>query len=283
MINALKSLKKNLRGNLTAQLGLFITLLVIFVMVLGPYLAPHDPKRASLKDRLLPPYGFKGSSAHYLLGTDGNGRDILSRVILGARVSVSIGVISSLFAAAFGTLMGLLAGYYGGRIDTIIMRIGDIMLAFPAIVLAIIVVAVLGPGLINLIIALSLYVWVWFARTIRGEVLHVKEMQYVESSRACGASDLRLIVSHILPNVISATIVLATMEIGHLITLETALSFFGLSGMKSSWGYDIALGRVYLGTAWWATTIPGLACFITIIGFNLVGDWLRDTFDPKTY
>ena len=237
----------------------------------------------SLKDRLLPPYGFHGGKDRYLLGTDGNGRDILSRVIYGTRVSVTIGVLSSLFAAAFGTFMGLLAGYYGGRMDAIIMRIGDIMLAFPAIVLGIIVVAVLGPGLFNLIIALALYVWVWFARTIRGEVLRVKEIEYVESSRACGASDLRLMVNHILPNTISSTIVLATMEIGHLIILETALSFFGLSGMKLSWGYDIALGRMYLTTAWWAATVPGLACFIAVMGFNMAGDWLRDSLDPKAY
>lgn len=277
------SLKKGLKGNLTAAVGLVIIVGVVSVIVFAPYLAPQDPQKMSLKDRLRPPYGFKGSSIKYLLGTDGNGRDILSRIIYGTRVSVTIGVLSSLFAAVFGTIMGLIAGYYGGRIDEIIMRIGDIMLAFPAIVLGIVIVAVLGPGLMNLVIALSLYIWVWFARTIRGEVLHVREIEYVEASRACGASDLRLMVSHILPNTVSATLVLGTMEIGHLIILETALSFFGMSGMTLSWGYDIALGRKYLATAWWTATIPGLACFVTVIGFNLVGDWLRDSLDPKTY
>lgn len=283
MINAFKNLRRNLKGNLTAQVGVCITLVVICVMIFAPYIAPQDPEKMSLRDRLKPPYGFERGNAKYLLGTDGNGRDILSRIIYGTRVSVTIGVLSSLFAAAFGTIMGLIAGYYGGRIDTVIMRIGDTMLAFPAIVLGIIIIAVLGPGLMNLIIALSLYIWVWFARTIRGEVLHVKEIEYVESSRACGASDLRLMLSHILPNTISATIVLGTMEIGHLIILETALSFFGMSGMKLSWGYDIALGRLYLGTAWWAATVPGLACFVAVMGFNMVGDWLRDSLDPKTY
>ena len=283
MINALKNLKKTLKGNLTAQVGVGIILVVICVIIFGPYLAPHNPEKIALRDRLRPPYGFDRGIIKYPLGTDGNGRDILSRIIYGTRVSVTIGVLSSLFAGAFGTIMGLLAGYYGGRVDAVIMRIGDIMLAFPAIVLGIIIVAVLGPGLMNLIIALSLYIWVWFARTIRGEVLHVREIEYVESSRACGASDLRLMANHILPNTISATIVLGTMEIGHLIILETALSFFGLSGMKLSWGYDIALGRLYLGTAWWAATVPGLACFVTVMGFNLIGDWLRDSLDPKTY
>ncbi|MGA1864587.1 MAG: ABC transporter permease [bacterium] len=283
MIDYIQDLKKNLKRNPTAKIGLCIVLLVFLTMLFAPIIAPYDPEKISIKDRLKPPLGFKGGSSEHLLGTDGNGRDILSRIIYGSRVSMTIGILCSFLSAAFGTLMGMLAGYYSGRVDSIIMRVGDTLLAFPAIVLGIIIVAVVGQGMVSVIFALSTYMWVWFARTVRGEVLYIKEIEYIEASKACGASNFRIIFTHILPNCISVTIVLASMQIGHVVILETALSFFGMSGLKASWGYDIALGRVYLDTAWWACTIPGLACFFSVMGFNMVGDWIRDSLDPKCY
>jgi len=218
----------------------------------------------------------------HLLGTDDFGRDVLSRLIFGSRISLLVGFSSVLVQLGVGGSLGLTAGYYRGRADQIIMRIADIQLAVPFLVLALAVVAVLGPSLWNVILVLGVTGWVSYGRVLRGQVLAVREQQYVEAARALGAPDLRILLTHILPNVTNSVIVIASLEVARMIIAEASLSFLGLGVQPPTptWGGMVAQGRNFITVAWWIATFPGLAIFLTVLGINLFGDWLRDLLDP---
>jgi len=265
-----------------AVFGGVLLALLIFAAVAAPVISPYDPNSTDLVARNTPPAWLAKGSTRHLLGTDPVGRDLLSRIIYGARVSLSVGIIVTILAAAFGVLLGLFAGYYGGWIDEVLMRVADLFLAFPFILLAITIISVLGAGLTNLIIVLVVTGWVQYARLARGQVLGVKRTQYVEAAQVAGARDARILLRHILPNIIASVIVLATLQVAFVILTEAALSFLGL-GVKPSiptWGSMVNDGRLYIYTAWWVITFPGLAIMVAVLAINMVGDWLRDTLDP---
>ncbi|GAV26282.1 peptide ABC transporter permease [Carboxydothermus islandicus] len=269
---------KRLLKNKAAVVGLIIVLLLSFTAIFAPVLAPYDPiKDGSLQNRL------KAPSSEHLLGTDKLGRDILSRIIFGARISVEIGVISVGLALIVGTLMGLTAGYYGGFLDSILMRIVDIILAFPSILLAIAITSVLGPSLNNAMIAVGIVMVPSFARVVRSTVLSLKEMEFVEAARAVGANDFTILFRHILPNSMAPIIVQGTMNIGTAILDAAGLSFLGLGAQPPTpeWGAMLVDARELLVKAPWVAFFPGLAIMLTVLGFNLLGDGLRDALDPR--
>ena len=253
---------------------------VAVIALLAPVIAPYDPMKQDLADPLKPPVFFGGSAKH-LFGTDLHGRDILSRTMYGARISLSLGILSVLLAAGFGVVAGMVSGFFGGKVDDIIMRAADVMLAFPPIVLAICIIALLKPSLPTVVIVLALVNWVWHARPIRSAVLRLRMLEYVSASRALGAPNVSILVRQIFPNVIPVIIVICTTQVGFMILLESALSFFGLTGTTLSWGWDIASGRDFVSVAWWMSTMPGLVLFGTVMSLNMLGDWVRDITDPK--
>ena len=279
----LRSLKKSPVG----LLGALLVLLVVVIAIFAPVIAPHDPTELNLKARLLPPIGSEQSDPAYLLGTDQLGRDVLSRLIYGSRVSVIVGLFGTAVALLIGVSLGLLSGYAGGAIDAFISRVVDTFMAIPFILLAMAVVGVIGPrqgsGLATLIVVLGITGWVTFARVVRGEVLGVKKREYVESARSIGQRPLLMVTRHVLPNVTASIIILATLQIGTVIIAESALSFLGLGVQPPTitWGLMLAEGRDYLATAWWLATFPGLAITLTVLGVILLGDWLRDVLDPR--
>lgn len=256
---------------------------VVIVTVLAPQLAPHAPDQGDIASRLLPPAWAEGGSAAHWLGTDALGRDILSRLIFGARVSMIVGVAGTLLGAAIGIAVGLIAGYRGGWLDDLLMRVADVQLAFPFILLAIALLVVLGAGIGNLVIVLGLSAWVTFARVTRGQVLALRELEYVEALHALGAGDARILLRTILPNVASALIVVASFAFAEMVLAEAALSFLGLGVPPStpSWGGMVAEGRDYIVFAWWVITFPGLAIAATVLSVNIVGDWVRDALDTR--
>ena len=267
---------RQLLRNRGALIGGAILLFLVSVAVLAPLLAPHDPIKQS-RDSLLAP------SWQYPMGTDLYGRDIFSRVIYGTRISLRVGVIAVALGAVSGVILGLMAGYYGGWIDMLVMRLLDIMLAFPGLLLALSIVALLGPSLINLMIAVGISSIPEYARLIRGSVLSAKENIYVEAARVVGCSNRRIMVRHILPNVVAPVIILSTLGIGRAILLGAALSFLGLGIQPPTpeWGSMLSAGRDYLRRAWWITTFPGLAIVIVVLAVNMLGDGLRDALDPR--
>ena len=271
-----KALRRLFR-NSTAMTGLVIVLIVTALAVLAPVLAPHDPTDIQLRNRLQAP------SATHWLGTDENGRDILSRLMHGARISLMVGLGTVLLRAAIGITVGLVSGFYGGRIDAVLMRIADVFIAFPSLLLALAIIAIWGTGLDKVVLALSIAGWPQFARLVRGEVLSIKERTFVEAGRALGIRHLRLIVRHVLPNALPIIIVYASLNISSPIIAEAALSFLGL-GIQApdiSWGTMLSTAQRFMRTAWWLATIPGVAITVTVIGFNLFGDGLRDALDPR--
>ena len=263
--------------NRTAVLGLVIVIVMTLTAILAPWFAPQDPELQIYADTLQPP------STKYLLGTDDLGRDILSRIIFGARASLPVGTISMAVSSVIGVLLGLLAGYYGGRIDTVIMRIMDAVLAFPTLLLAIFLVAILKPSLQNAMLAIVIVSIPSFARVTRANVLSIKETEYIEASRAIGAGDWRIMMGHVLPNVMSPIIVQVSLGIGRAILIEASLSFLGLGIQPPTpaWGSMVNNGRQFITMAWWMTTFPGLAIFLTVLAFNFIGDGLREAFDPR--
>jgi len=269
------------RRNLALLIGSLVLAGVILSAVLAGSLAPFGPDDQDIARRLKPPV-WAGGSWENVLGTDELGRDILSRLMFGARVSLLVGIVAVVLSGPLGVLVGLIAGYFGGKTDDVLMRLTEIQLAIPTIMLAIAVVTVLGPGLRNVIITLSVTGWTLYARLIRGETLAAKGQDYVDAARAIGAERLRIMFYHLLPNVISPAIVTSTFAVANMIILEATLSFLGL-GVEPrvvTWGSMLKNGRLYLTTAWWLTAFPGLAIFITVLGVNLVGDFLRDHLDP---
>jgi peptide/nickel transport system permease protein len=256
---------------------------VVLVAVLAPWIAPHDPYDQDIERRLKPPAWNEGSVPGYSLGTDPLGHDILSRLIHGARISLTVAVLAVLVSGTLGVILGVVAGYFGGRIDNIIMRVAEVQMAFPLILLAIAVMFVLGSGLRNLILVIGITGWVTYGRVVRSEVLALKNREFVEAARALGNSPLAIMVRHVVPNVFSSVIVVATLEVARVIIMESALTFLGLGvdPRIPSWGGMLADGRQYLNVYWWVAVFPGLAIMFTVLGVNLVGDWLRDTLDPR--
>jgi peptide/nickel transport system permease protein len=264
------------------MVGLAIVTLILIVTLFGPWIAPHDPVQHNLRSRFQPP-GHTDARGTYLLGTDQLGRDVLSRIIAGTRISVVIGVASVLIAGAIGVVYGLVAGFFGGWIDDLLMRFADAFLAIPFIVLVVAAAGVLGAGLGTLILILGFTRWVTYARVTRGETLAVREMEYVTAARALGQSNWLIMVRHILPNVTASILVIATLMIATTVLAESALSFLGLGVQPPTvtWGLMLSDGRQYIGSAWWMTTFPGIAITITVLGTVFVGDWLRDVLDPR--
>ena len=262
---------------------LFIIVVFVLCAILANLITTQDAYSVQLPNRLIPPFWLEGGSLNHLLGTDPLGRDILTRIIFGARVSVIIAITALTIGGGFGTLVGLTAGFYGGKIDTILMRFADITLAFPLILFAILLVMVLGPSMINVIIAISLVLWARYARVIRGEVLGLMQRDFIARAKVSGASDWRIMMRHLLPNVMPTLIVLLTLQVGWVIIVEASLSFLGagIPPPTPAWGSMLADGREYVSTAWWVTTAPGVAIMLVVLAFNLAGDWLRERLDPK--
>jgi dipeptide transport system permease protein len=269
--------------NKGAVIGLVIFLLVVLMAVFAPWVAPHMPDDQDRTKLLLQPFFLEGGSSSYPLGTDAVGRDILSRLIFGARFSLFIGVVVVTLSVVAGVLIGLVAGYFGGRVDTVIMRLMDIILAFPSLLLALVLVAVLGPGLTNAMIAISLVNQPHFVRLTRAAVLTERGKDYVVGSRVAGAGTLRLMFVTILPNCLAPLIVQATLAFSAAILDAAALGFLGMGAQPPTpeWGTMLAEAREFIQRAWWVVTFPGIAILITVVAINLMGDGLRDALDPK--
>ncbi len=265
-----------------ALLGMAIIVVTATTAMAAPLLAPADPSLVAVAERLLPPMWQEGGTTLHILGTDGLGRDILSRMIYGARVSLLVGCVSVFLAGLIGVSLGLLAGYMGGWLDTVLMRIADIQMAFPFILLAITLMAVLGSSLGNIIFTLAITGWVQYARMVRGEVLSLREKEFIDAARCVGVPRLRIIWRHLLPNAISPIIVLASFGVSSAIIAEAGLSFLGLGVPLSvpSWGAMLSQAREVQSRAWWPAVFPGMAITATVFGINVVGDWLRDVLDP---
>lgn len=262
--------------------GLLFLALVAFAALIPGVIAPYDPLDQSLRDRVQPPLS-EGAEGRHWLGTDALGRDVFSRVIFGARVSMLVGLASVCIAGLLGLLLGLISGYYGGLVDDVIGWLTNVQMSFPFILLAIAVVAVLGAGLRNLIIVLGITTWVVYGRVVRGQVLALRDREFIESARVLGARDWYILVRHILPNLMTPLIIISTFEVARIIIAEASLSFLGLGagGNSISWGTMMADGRQDLATSWWISTMPGIAIMLTVLAINLIGDWLRDELDPR--
>jgi len=255
----------------------------LLAALLAPWLAPHDPAAGSLLRRLQPPAWIEGGEWAYPLGCDALGRDILSRLLYGARVSISIGVVVALLAACFGTMMGLLAGFAGGVVDAVISRIVDVLFAFPLLIFAIGLMGMMGPGIFNIILALVLKDWVITCRLVRGQTLDVRDKEYVEAAVAVGASRMHVMTREILPNILSPVIVVATIRMATIIMVEASLSFLGIGVQPPTpaWGSMIADGRSFMLDAWWVSGFPGIVIFLLVLSVNLTSQGLRDAFDPR--
>jgi peptide/nickel transport system permease protein len=262
--------------------ALIIAVLVV-VAVLAPLLAPYSPTAQSLPDKLLPPAWVEGGSARHLLGTDTLGRDVLSRLLYGARVSLTVAVSALLAGGVVGLALGIVSGYLGGRVDSILMRVVDATLTFPTILIALLLAVSLGAGLRTMVIAITLILWARFARVVRGEVLAVKTRDFVALARVHGCSHLRIMAAHILPNVMNTFMVLLSLHIGFVILVEASLSFLGagIPPPTPSWGQMVADGRSHIASAWWLSVLPGAAIMLVVLACNLFGDWLRDWLDPR--
>ena len=268
---------KDFASNTPALIAAILLAMLLLIAIFGPSLVSYNPNTVDLDQLRQPP------SKEHLLGTDGKGRDILSRLVHGSRISLAVGVIASALSLCIGIFFGLLAGYFGGKIDTALSQVFDIFLAFPSLLLAIGISAVMSPGLVSAMLAITLVGWAGFARLVRGLTLSLKEQTYVEASRAIGASRFRILYKHILPNALPLILVAGSLRVGGFILLEAALSFLGLGVQPPTptWGSMISLNRAYINTAPWMVIFPGLAISITVISFNILGDFLRDKLDPR--
>jgi peptide/nickel transport system permease protein len=267
-----------------ALTGAVILLVVVSAALAAPWVAPHDPAKQSLLRRFTPPVWQEGGNVAYPLGTDQVGRDVLSRIIHGARISLLVGVAAVVVSVVIGVTAGLVSGFVGGKVDTVIGTIVDVNLSFPQILLALGFVAALGPSLVTIIVVLGLTGWERYVRVVRGEVLALREKEFVEAARAIGVGLPRIIFRHILPNTMSSIVVLSTLQVAQTILAEAALSFLGVGSGRAypTWGQMISLGRDFVTVAWWLPTLPGVAILLTVLAINLVGDRLRDALDPRT-
>ena len=280
---AVISITPERRGLRLPLFSLAMIALFVVAALVAPLLSLPDPTAQSLRARFTPPAWVDGGSREHLLGTDRLGRDLLSRIVWGARVSLAAGVVTVLLASAFGAAVGLAAGYYGGRVDATLMRITDATLSFPVILLALILAVTVGPSFTNVVIAIAVILWARYARVIRGQVLTLMRLDFVAQARLAGAGAWRIITRHLLPNTLGTLLVLVTLQIGYVIIVEASLSFLGagIPPPTPAWGSMIAEGRDVVTRAWWVSLFPGLAILLVVLAFNLLGDWLRDTFDPK--
>jgi peptide/nickel transport system permease protein len=267
----------------TALFGMLVVLGVMLAALAAPLVAPFDPLEQDIGQRLREPGWQDAQGRVHPLGTDHLGRDILSRIVFGSRIALLVGLAAVVISGVLGMVIGLVAGYFGGRMDDFLMRLADVQLAFPFILLAIAVIGVLGPSLRNIIIVIGVSSWVVYARVVRGEVLSIREREYVHAAVALGSRHWRVLMTHVLPNTFTPWLVVATLDMARVIVIESALSFLGLGVQPPTptWGGMLADGRVYLSTAWWLATFPGLAILVTVLGINLFGDGLRDTLDPR--
>jgi peptide/nickel transport system permease protein len=263
-----------------------VAILVLFLVIpaiFAPLVAPHDPLKGSLSKRLKPPVWAEGGSIEYPLGTDKMGRDLLSRMIYGARISLLVSFMAVFVGGSIGTTLGVVSGYFGGKIDTLIMRLVDITLSLPTILLALVLVSALGPSFGTVITVIALIIWARYARQARAETLSVKEQDFVARARVAGASHTRIMMRYIFPNIVNTLVVLATLQVGAIILLESTLSFLGVGIPRPTpaWGVMVADGRELIVTAWWVSMFPGIGIMLTVLSLNLFGDWLRDHLDPK--
>ncbi|MCC6943795.1 MAG: ABC transporter permease [Thermomicrobiales bacterium] len=274
-----RNLKRFLVDNKLNLIGAIIVAVFLFLALFGEWLTPHDPYAVDIVNaKLLSP------SADHLMGTDELGRDVFSRIITGTRISLQVAVVVLSFAVIFGTIVGLIAGYAGGLVDEILMRLTDMFLAFPALVLAIAISASLGRNLRNTMIALATVFWPWYARLVRAQVLSLKEREFVEAARSLGMSRNRLILKHILPNVVAVIIIQITIDVGYAVLATSSLSFLGLGAQPPSpeWGTMLASARNYFRDAWWYMTFPGIALTLTVFASNVLGDGLQDALNPRS-
>ena len=278
----LRKLLKGLQENPVNLIALIFVLGVLFAAIFAPWLAPFDPTAQSLRLRLKPPIWLEGSEVGHLLGTDALGRDMLSRIIFGARISLLVGFTAVLLQTLIGVSAGLVAGYYGGFVDSVLMRFADVQQAIPFLVLVVAVAAVTGPSLVNTILILGITGWVTYGRVVRAQVLSLMQQEYVTASQALGSRDRRVMLRHLLPNLVAPITVVGTLTVSSMILVEASLSFLGLGvpPPAPTWGGMVADGRNYLVTAWWVSVMPGIAVFLTVLAINLVGDWLREVLDP---
>jgi peptide/nickel transport system permease protein len=262
---------------------IFVLALVISQGILAPWLSSQNPRVGELAERNMPPAWMEGGSTDHILGTDQQGRDIFTRINYGARISLVVAAVVLVFGGGVGTLLGLVSGWYGGLVDELIMRVVDIFMALPLVLIALVLVVALGPSFTVLLLVMGLWIWVRFARMARGEVLKLKEMDYVALAQVAGASTPRIIVRHLWPGVRNTVTVVATLQVGSVIILEASLSFLGagIPPPEPAWGSMVAEGRDLLASAWWVSTIPGLVIMMTVLSLNVFGDWMRDTLDPK--
>jgi peptide/nickel transport system permease protein len=263
-----------------------VAILVLFLLIpaiFAPLVAPHDPLKGALSKRLKPPVWAQGGSIEYPLGTDKMGRDILSRMIYGARISLLVSFMAVVVGGSIGTALGLISGYFGGKLDTLIMRLVDITLSLPTILLALVLVSAVGPSFGTVITVIALIIWARYARQARAETLTVREQDFVARARVAGASHSRIMLRYIFPNIVNTLVVLATLQVGSIILLESTLSFLGVGIPRPTpaWGVMVADGRELIVTAWWVSMFPGIGIMLTVLALNLFGDWLRDHLDPK--
>ncbi len=272
-----RDIARHIWHNPLSLAGTFIIVGLFLLALLAPLLAPHNPYATDPLNKLLPP------SARHLMGTDGLGRDVLSRVLYGTRISLWIAFLILLVAGTAGTVVGIVSAYLGGFWDNILMRITDVFMAFPQLILAMAVAAALGPSLTNVVLAISFGAWTVFARLARSRAIAVREEDFVEAARACGAGHLRIVFKHILPLALSPVIVQGTLSMGGIILTAAGLGFLGFGAQPPSpeWGLTVSDGRNFMPHAWWVSTFPGLAIMVTVLGFNLLGDGIRDVLDPK--
>jgi len=273
-----RTLRLALKNRLTAT-GLSVVFLLVLVALLAPLIVPfpQDTLETHIEERFQPP------STRHLFGTDELGRDVFSRILCGARISLQVGVIAIGLALAIGVPLGVIAGYTGGMLDEVIMRITDVFLSFPPLLLAMAISTLLGPNLTNAMIAIAIAWWPWYTRLLRSEAISVRERDYVQAARAMGASPAKIVFKHVLPNCLTPIIVQSSMDFGSIILTSAALSFLGLGAQPPTpeWGLMVSTGRTFFLTNWWIVTFPGLAIFTTVLSFNLVGDGLREILDPK--
>lgn len=278
----LAGLWTDLRGDIPSLIGFLFLAVLLFVALFAPFIAPHDPEAQNIIARLKPPAWIEGGSWTHVLGTDHLGRDVLSRLIHGSRISLIVGAATVLLAGSFGVLMGLTAGYLGGRTDNWITAIIDTQVAFPGLLLALMILAVIGPSTITVIVVLALNGWMVYARVTRGVVLSLRHTAFVEAAGLLGCSTWRVLIRHLLPNLSAPLLTLGTLEFARIVLAEAALSFLGLGVQPpaTSWGLDVAQGKDYMFRAWWLVTFPGLAIAMTVLAINLIASWLRVTSDP---
>ena len=271
-------------SNKNAVFGLPLLLVILCAGIFGPLVTPSDPFEMNLSNQVLPPFWLEGGSYSFPLGTDQFGRDLFSRIIYGCRASLAVGIIAVLISAVIGVMIGLMSGFFRGIIDEILMTIIDVQMAFPFFLLALVISFLLGPSIQNTIVALGIAGWVTFARVTRGEVMTVKEREYVLAANSVGCSTFRILTKHILPQLLTPIIILSTLQIGRVIIVESGLSFLGMGIQPPipTWGNMMSEGREYMLNAWWYSTFPGLAVTLAVLAFNITGDWLRDLFDPKS-